>query len=119
MNAQLIEEPVEEVSSSATKKEKSFPTIIVAGLGILIMVLSAVTGLICLRGRDKTNTHAVEAEEQPAEEPQSSQRKNDVQSIEHLVEEPKKVAATEVMEKIQEEGGEYTEESGSAGKSSE
>jgi len=31
---------------------------------------------------------------------------------------PKKVAPAEVMEKIQEEGGEYTE-SGSAGKSSE
>jgi hypothetical protein len=28
---------------------------IVAGLGILIMVLSAVTGVICLRGREKTN----------------------------------------------------------------
>lgn len=119
LNAQLVEEPVEEVSSA--KKEKSFPTIIVAGLGVLIMVLSAVTGMICLRGRDKTNTQrSVEAEEQPAQEVQSSPAKNDVNSIEHLVgqQQPKKVAATEVMEKIQEEGGEYTE-SGSAGKNSE
>lgn len=119
LNAQLIEEPVEEVSSTATKKEKSFPTIIVAGLGILIMVLSAVTGMICLRGREKTNTHAVEAQEQPAQEAETP-RQNDLQSIEHMVgeQQPKKVAPAEVMEKIQEEGGEYTE-SGSAGKSSE
>merc|ERR1712070_1166863 len=48
LNAQLVEEPVEELSSVA-KKEKSFPTVVVAGLGILIMVLSAVTGMICMR----------------------------------------------------------------------
>jgi hypothetical protein len=113
-----MEEPVEEVSSAAAKKEKSFPTIIVAGLGVLIMVLSAVTGIICLRGREKTNTPSVE-EQQPAQE--ASPRKNDVNSVEHQLvgdNQPKKVAATEAMEKIQEEGGEYTE-SGSAGKNSE
>jgi hypothetical protein len=51
----LAEEPIEEAESTDAKAEKSFPTAIVAGLGILIMVLSAVTGLICLRGREKTN----------------------------------------------------------------
>jgi len=105
LNAQLFEEPVEEVSSAAAKKEKSFPTIIVAGLGVLIMVLSAVTGVICLRGRDKTNTQAVD--EQPAQEAQSVE-----QNLTR--EEPKKVAPTEALA----EGGEYTE-SGSAGKNSE
>jgi len=55
LNAQLVEEPTEESeSSTVAKKEKSFPTGIVVGLGILIMVLSAVTGMICLRGREKT-----------------------------------------------------------------
>merc|ERR1711935_305998 len=62
LNAQLVEAPVEEVSSTAAKKEKSFPTAIVAGLGLLIMVLSAVTGMICLRSRDKTNTSTVHEE---------------------------------------------------------
>lgn len=102
MNAQLVEAPVEEVSSTAAKKEKSFPTAIVAGLGLLIMVLSAVTGMICLRSRDKTNTSTVQEEpvaevEQPAEVPRS---------FEHL---------TQVMEQVPEG---HTSESGS-GKNSE
>jgi tRNA A37 threonylcarbamoyladenosine synthetase subunit TsaC/SUA5/YrdC len=62
LNAQLIEEPTEE--STVAKKEKSFPTAVVVGLGALIMVLSAVTGLICLRGREKTNTSVVQEEAQ-------------------------------------------------------
>lgn len=102
LNAQLVEAPVEEVSSTAAKKEKSFPTAIVAGLGLLIMVLSAVTGMICLRSRDKTNTSTVHEEpvaevEQPAEVPRS---------FEHL---------TQVMEQVPEG---HTSESGS-GKNSE
>jgi len=60
----LVEEPAEEVSSAA-KKEKSFPTAAVAGLGIVIMILSAVTGMICMRRNEKTNSNAVQ-EEQPA-----------------------------------------------------
>jgi len=56
LNAQLIEEPSEDAESTVAKKEKSFPTAIVVGLGALIMVLSAVTGLVCLRGREKTMT---------------------------------------------------------------
>jgi hypothetical protein len=60
LNAQLVSESVE--PSSVAKKEKSFPTAIVAGLGVLIMVLSAVTGMICLRGREKTNTSVVQEE---------------------------------------------------------
>jgi hypothetical protein len=66
LNAQLVEEPTEEVSSTVSKKEKSFPTAVVAGLGILIMVLSAVTGIICMRSNEKTNNAAVQ-EEQAAE----------------------------------------------------
>jgi len=94
LNAQ-VEEQVEETSSATAKKEKSFPTVLVAGLGILIMVLSAVTGMICLRGREKT-TQVVE--EQVVE----SQAEG--QSIEHL---------TQAMEKAP------TDDSGSAGKNSE
>jgi type IV secretory pathway TrbF-like protein len=98
----LVEEPVEEVS--AAKKEKSFPTVIVAGLGILIMVLSAVTGMICLRGREKTNTNSVQ-EEQVAEVENVSPAQNEApQSFEHL---------TQVMEKAP------TDDSGSNGKNSE
>jgi hypothetical protein len=100
LNAQLVEEPIEELSSTVAKKEKSFPTVIVAGLGILIMVLSAVTGMICLRGREKTNTAAVQ-EEQVAE---VSPAQGEAQSIEHL---------TQVMEKAP------TDDSGSNGKNSE
>lgn len=96
LNAQLVEEPVEELSSVA-KKEKSFPTVVVAGLGILIMVLSAVTGMICLRGRDK----AAVQEEQVVEK---SPAQNDAQTFEHL---------TQVMEKAP------TDDSGSNGKNSE
>lgn len=96
MNA-LVEEPVEEVSSAA-KKEKSFPTAVVAGLGIVIMILSAVTGMICMRRNDKTNTAVVE--EQPAQVSAA----NEAQSIEHL---------TQVMEKAP------TDDSGSNGKNSE
>jgi len=66
LNSVLVEEPAEEVEAAA-KEEKSFPTAIVAGLGVLIMVLSAVTGLICLRGREKTQTQAIVHEEQPAQ----------------------------------------------------
>lgn len=106
----LVAEPVEEVSSAAAKQEKGFPTIVVAGLGVLIMVLSAITGMICMRGRDKTQTQAAVAEEQVADNSQSPA--NNLQSFDHLVGQgqPKK-ASTEVMEKIQEEG---TSESGSA-----
>lgn len=81
MNA-LVAEPVEEVSSSAAKEEKGFPTIVVAGLGILIMVLSAVTGMICMRGREKTNTQAAVQEEHVAEASQSPAQ--NIQSFEHL-----------------------------------
>lgn len=62
MNAQLVSADVEETSTVA-KKEKSFPTVVVAGLGVLIMVLSGVTGMICLRGREKTNTQSAVQEE--------------------------------------------------------
>jgi len=102
LNAQLIEEPIEEVSSAATKKEKEFPTAIVVGLGILIMVLSAVTGMICLRGREKTNIHqSAVQEEQVAEVENKSPAQNDIQSFEQL---------TQVMEKNPEG---VTDESGS------
>jgi hypothetical protein len=74
LNAQLVEEPVEEGSAAAKKNE--FPTAIVVGLGILIMVLSAVTGLICLRGREKTQQTAVQ-EEQVAEVEKKSPEQND------------------------------------------
>jgi len=105
LNAQLVEEPVEEVESSAAKQEKSFPTAIVAGLGILIMVLSAVTGFICLRGREKTNADTSAVQEEQQAENQSPAR--EAQSIEHL---------TQVMERNPEE---QTSESGSNGKNSE
>jgi len=98
LNAQLVEEPVEEVSNA--KKEKSFPTEVVAGLGILIMVLSAVTGMICMRSNEKTNTQAVAEEQAEVEMSPNSE----AQSIEHL---------TQVMEKSP------TDDSGSAGKNSE
>jgi hypothetical protein len=98
LNAQLVEEPIEEVSSAATKQEKEFPTAIVVGLGILIMVLSAVTGMVCLRGREKTNTQqSAVQEEQVAEAENKSPVQNDVQSFEHL---------TQVMERAPEEGTE-------------
>jgi len=98
----LVEEPTEEAeSSNVAKKEKSFPTAVVVGLGILIMVLSAVTGMICLRGREKTNTQpSAVAEEQPAQVENKSPAQNDIQSFEHL---------TQVMEKAPE----VTDESGS------
>ena len=101
----MVEEPVEELSSAA-KKEKSFPTAIVAGLGILIMVLSAVTGMICLRTREKTNTQAVQ-ETELAQVENRSPAEGNVQSFEHL---------TQVMEKVPEGA---TDESGSNGKNSE
>lgn len=101
LNAQLAAKP-EEVTETAAKKEKSFPTIVVAGLGVLIMVLSAVTGMICLRGREKTNVQSAVQEEQ-AEAP----AQNDVQSFDHLVRE----------KQPSEEG--VTDESGSNGKNSE
>jgi len=101
--AQLVAEPVEEVeSSTAAKEEKSFPTAIVAGLGVLIMVLSAVTGMICLRGREKTNTQQSAVAE--AEVENKSPAQNDVQSFEHL---------TQVMEKAPTDESEKEKNSGS------
>jgi flagellar basal body-associated protein FliL len=83
----MAEEPTEEASSA--KKEKSFPTATVAGLGIVIMVLSAVTGMICMKKNEKTSSNAVQ-EEKPVE----------LQSMEHLEKAP-------------------TDDSGSNGKNSE
>jgi tRNA A37 threonylcarbamoyladenosine synthetase subunit TsaC/SUA5/YrdC len=100
LNAQLVEEPVEEGSAAAKKDE--FPTAIVVGLGILIMVLSAVTGLICLRGREKTNSAQSAVQEEQAAEVKPEQ------SVEQNL--------TQVMEKNQEGP---TDESGSNGKNSE
>lgn len=93
----LVAEPVEEASSAA-KQEKGFPTVVVAGLGVLIMVLSAVTGMVCMRGREKTNTQAAVQEEQVAEA-----QSQVPESIEAMVEEAPK----------------GTDESSSAGKNSE
>lgn len=105
MNAQLVAKP-EEVSETAAKKEKSFPTIVVAGLGVLIMVLSAVTGMICLRGREKTTVQSAVQEEQVVDQSEAPAQ-NDVQSFDHLVRE----------KQPSEEG--VTDESGSNGKNSE
>lgn len=35
-------------------KKQSFPTVLVAGLGILVLALTAAAGLMCCRGRRKT-----------------------------------------------------------------
>jgi hypothetical protein len=93
LNAQLISEP----ESSVAKKEKSFPTAVVAGLGAVIMILSAVAGVICMRGQEKNSVQ----EEQVAE---VSPAQNEVQSFDHQ---------TQVMEKAP------TDDSGSNGKNSE
>jgi hypothetical protein len=110
LNAQLVEEPAEEVeasSAAADNKEKEFPTAIVAGLGILIMVLSAVTGMICLRGREKTNTQpSAVAEENQAENRSPAQ--NEIQSFEHLT-----------QPNVEQNPEGVTDESGSNGKNSE
>lgn len=95
----LVAEPVEEASAAA-KQEKGFPTVVVAGLGVLIMVLSAVTGMVCMRGNEKTNTQAAVQEEQGVEMQEASPVP---ESIEVMVEEPPK----------------GTDESSSAGKNSE
>jgi len=111
LNAQLAEEPAEEVesSSAADKKEKEFPTAIVAGLGILIMVLSAVTGMICLRGREKTTVQSSAVqEEQQAEAENKSPAQNDIQSFEHLT-----------QPNVEQNPEGVTDESGSNGKNSE
>jgi hypothetical protein len=64
--AELGEEESTEVGSAPAKKTKSFPTVIVAGLGLLILVLSAATGMICYRSRSKTTTEtsSIEMQEQ-------------------------------------------------------
>jgi flagellar basal body-associated protein FliL len=89
--AQLDEEETE-VANAPAKKTKSFPTVIVAGLGILILVLSAATGMICYRSRSKTTfeNSNVEMQEQNQEEAQEGEEnqqeaKDPVQSLEHLV----------------------------------
>jgi flagellar basal body-associated protein FliL len=100
----LVSEETEETESTVAKKEKSFPTGIVVGLGILIMVLSAVTGMICLRGREKTNAQqSAVQEEQQAEQPAQSIEQNLTNNAERNPEQP--------------EGA--TSESGSNGKNSE
>lgn len=70
----LVAEPIEELTSTPAKEVKSFPTAIVVGLGALIMVLSAVTGMICLRRKDAV--HATEVQEEQIEE--NSPAQNDV-----------------------------------------
>jgi hypothetical protein len=67
---QLEEEDTEVASSAETK---SFPTVIVAGLGILILALTAATGMICYRSRSKTtfqpsNVDQEAENEEPAQE---------------------------------------------------
>lgn len=103
----MVEEPTEEAETVA-KKEKSFPTAIVVGLGILIMVLSAVTGMICLRGREKTNTQSSAVQEEA--EVENKPRSDAPQSFEHL---------TQIHEKNPEQPEGVTDESGSNGKNSE
>lgn len=74
MNALVEMDEVDEVatapetSKTATKK-RSFPTVIVAGLGMLILILTAATGLICYRSRTKNVTppQVVEQEISPQE----------------------------------------------------
>lgn len=71
LNALVEMEETEDVNAApenATKK-RSFPTVIVAGLTVLILVLTAATALICYRSRQKTsfNPQVVEQEMTPQE----------------------------------------------------
>lgn len=67
-----IDEEADEVAAApenAAKqtKSRSFPTVIVAGLGVLILVLTAATGLICYRSRAKTTNPTVVEQEMQAQ----------------------------------------------------
>lgn len=71
--AEVEEEPeqasVEAPEQTKAAKKRSFPTALVAGLGILILIVTAATGMIIYRNRTKPAQRAVEqVDERVAEE---------------------------------------------------
>ena len=64
MNA--VEEPQEDqvTMSQAETKKQAFPTVLVAGLGILVLALTAAAGLMCFRSRGKTADEPTNAEQE-------------------------------------------------------
>jgi len=69
-------------------KKRSFPTVIVTGLGIMVLVLAAATGVICYRTNRKSSGDAnvePEADENQAEE---KEQEGEVASVEqHITDE--------------------------------
>lgn len=64
MNA--VEEPQEDqvTMSQAETKKQAFPTVLVAGLGILVLALTAAAGLMCFKSRGKTADEPTNAEQE-------------------------------------------------------
>jgi len=86
-------EPQEEVANETKKQE--FPTVLVAGLGILVLALTAAAGLMLFRGRSKTTSEPTNAEQElPAAEHSSlnkmmsvssANKADEMASVDHLV----------------------------------
>lgn len=112
MNELVEMEEVENVATASDNakpaKKRSFPTVIVAGLGILILILTAATGLICYRSRAKTTAppQVEEQEMSPRNDDENAQAvedndkeevapaRTDIASFENLVGEARSNAAT-------------------------
>lgn len=82
-----------EAEEAKAAKKRSFPTVLVAGLGIMVLVLTAAAGMMCYRGRRKTTFEPTNAEQElpaaAAEAKQPAARGDDsavdqMASVEHL-----------------------------------
>jgi len=53
-----------EANEIKAAKKRSFPTVLVAGVGILVLALTAAAGLMCCKGRRKTTSESENAEQE-------------------------------------------------------
>lgn len=60
-------------------KKPSFPTVLVAGMGILVLALTAAAGLMLFRGNSKTTSEPTNAE------PSSLSKADEMASVDNLV----------------------------------
>jgi hypothetical protein len=107
MNAltELEAEPTEAQAAMPEAEEakaakRSFPTVLVAGLGIMVLVLTAAAGMMCYRGRRKTTFEPTNAEQElpaaAADDKQPAARVDD-KTVEHLVAARASVVAPEEL----------------------
>lgn len=83
-----------EANEIKAAKKRSFPTVLVAGVGILVLALTAAAGLMCCRGRSKGTSESENVEQELPAAPSSlskmmsvssASKADETPSIDHLV----------------------------------